>query len=514
MERRRDGETGGDEATECEETKRRRDGETESRGATKPRSDGEKKRRSGVFGRGGCEVSEVRPKVVLAYSGGLDTTYCAVWLREQGYDVHAVTVQTGGFSADELGRVEAMSRKAGVTEFRVVDARRALFDGTLRYLIFANALRGGVYPLCVSAERLTQARVCAEFARSSGAEALCHGSTGAGNDQVRFDVAFRVFAPGVKVLTPIREQALSREQETTWLRQRGIEIPPKTTAYSVNRGLWGATIGGAETHRSDGVLPESAYVMTAGVGERPKAAEECVIRFEGGVPVGIGKGEAGMGSAEERTGKSGKGTEKKEQGVESSACGLENPHSATGSKPAPRDALDTRPTDFDPVRLIEELNERAGRHGVGRGMHVGDTILGIKGRVAFEAPAAVTLIAAHRELEKLVLSRQQQFWKQTLGELYGSFVHEARFFDPLMRDVEAFLASSQRAVTGEVRVQWFGGQLTVLGATSPYSLMNADIAKYGESSSMWSGTDAAAFCRIYGLQDGLLAAAAGRHSPG
>lgn len=414
---------------------------------------------------------EMKKKVVLAYSGGLDTTYCAGWLREQGYDVHAVTVQTGGFSADELGRIEATARKAGVVGFQVVDGRRRLFDETLRYLIYANALRGGVYPLCVSAERLTQARACAEIARSIGAQALCHGSTGAGNDQVRFDVAFRVFAPGVQVLTPIREQALTREQESAWLRERGVEIPPKTTAYSVNRGLWGATIGGAETHRSDGVVPESAWVMTAGRGEWPEEGEEVVIGFERGVPVGICEGGTGRAS-----------------------CGME------------------ARCMTDPVRLVEELNERAGRHGVGRGVHVGDTILGIKGRVAFEAPAAVTLIAAHRELEKLVLSRQQQFWKQTLGELYGSFVHEARYFDPLMRDIEAFLESSQRGVKGEVRVRWQNGQLTVLGATSPYSLMNADIAKYGESSSMWSGAEAAAFCKIYGLQDGLIAAAANRNA--
>lgn len=391
-----------------------------------------------------------RHTAVLAFSGGLDTTYCAAWLREQGFDVHAVTVNTGGFDADELSTIERRARQADVVAYRLIDGRAELFQTTLRPLIFANALRGGVYPLCVSAERIVQARLCAEYAVQVGAAALAHGSTGAGNDQIRFDAAFRVFAPGLSVLTPIREQALTRAAETAWLAQRGIEIPLKTTAYSVNRGLWGTTIGGAETHTSDGVLPESAYVLTAGAEQRPATAETVAIEFDRGVPT----------------------------------------------------AIDGRA--LDPVALIERLNERGGRHGVGRGLHVGDTILGIKGRVAFEAPAAITLISAHRELEKLVLSRQQLFWKQTLGELYGSFLHEGRFFDPLMRDIEAFLESSQQRVCGCVNVRWHQGQAAVLGATSPFSLLNKSLARYGEESSLWNGAEAAAFSKIYGMQDWLL----------
>ncbi|TWT44586.1 Argininosuccinate synthase [Phycisphaerae bacterium RAS1] len=389
-------------------------------------------------------------KVALAFSGGLDTTYCAVRLREQGCDVHALTVQTGGFDADELAAIEKMAARAGTASYRLIDARRELFDDVLRYLVFANALRGGVYPLCVSAERVVQARCVAEYGRRIGASALCHGSTGAGNDQVRFDVGFRAFAPELEILTPIRSEALSREQETAWLAGRGIEIPPKTTRYSINRGLWGTTIGGAETHRSDGVLPDEAYVWTAGPQRWPASPEDLTISFDGGVPTAL-----------------------------------------TGRK-------------LDPVALIELLNAQAGRHGVGRGMHVGDTILGIKGRVAFEAPAAQALIAAHRELEKLVLSRQQLFWKQTLGELYGAAVHEARYFDPLMRDVEAFLTSSQRRVSGDVIVRLFAGQAVVLGATSPWSLMDPEIARYGESSALWNGAEAAGFCKLYGMQDWLL----------
>jgi len=397
----------------------------------------------------------MKPKVVLAFSGGLDTTYCAVWLAEQGYEVHTVTVQTGGFDADELAAIEKRARSLGATDHRTIDARQDLFDDYLRYLIFANALRGDVYPLCVSAERVAQAKFVALHGVSIGATALAHGSTGAGNDQFRFDVAFRVFAPKLTLLTPIREQGLTREQEVDYLAKRQVTVPLKTSVYSVNKGLWGTTIGGGETHRSDMALPENAYVLTAPPEQRPATAEEATIDFERGVPIRL-DGDA-----------------------------------------------------IGPVALIEALNTRAARHGVGRGMHVGDTILGIKGRVAFEAPAALTLIAAHRELEKLVLSRQQLFWKSTLGELYGSCLHEARFFDPLMRDIEAFLASSQQRVTGQVRVRLFAGQATVAGASSPFSLMRKDVALYGEQSSLWTGAEAAAFAKIYGLQDWLLHRVAG-----
>ncbi len=389
-----------------------------------------------------------KPIVVLAFSGGLDTTFCAAWLREQGYDVHTVAVQTGGFDADELATVAARSKAAGAVAHRVIDARQRVFDETLRYLIFANAQRGDVYPLCVSAERLAQASACVTAARDAGAAAIAHGSTGAGNDQVRFDVAFASLAPDLDVMAPVRALAYSRRQSTDWLAQRGIHVPARTSRYSVNRGLWGATIGGGETHASDGVLPDDAYVLTAPHDRRPRTPETVRVEFARGVP----------------------------------------------------SALDGAP--LGPVELIESLNDRAGRHGVGRGVHVGDTILGIKGRVAFEAPAAAVLLAAHRELEKLVLSRGQQFWKRTLGELYAALVHEARWFDPLARDLEAFLESSQRDVTGSVRVQLRDGQATVLGATSPRSLLGAG-GSYGEGSSSWTGAEAAAFCRLYGLPDRL-----------
>ncbi len=394
---------------------------------------------------------------VLAFSGGLDTTYCAVWLAEQGYDVHTVMVQTDN-AADEVAAVEARAHSLNVARHVTIDARHELFNDYLKHLIFANALRGDVYPLCVSAERMVQAKRCALYATEIDAQALAHGSTGAGNDQIRFDVAFRVFAPDVEILTPVRSQALSREQETACLAEHGITIEARTTKYSINRGLWGVTIGGAETHRSDGVLPEEAYVLTRSPAQAPRDARELTISFERGVPVALD-------------------------------------HEA-----------------LDPIRLIGLLDNCAGEYGVGRGVHVGDTILGIKGRVAFEAPAATLLIAAHRELEKLVLSRQQLTWKRTLGELYAAALHEARFFDPLMRDIEAFLESSQQPVCGDVQVRLTAGQATVLGSTSPYSLLDPEIGLYGEGSALWTGAEAAAFAKIYGLQDWLLARARMRGS--
>jgi len=386
---------------------------------------------------------------VLAYSGGLDTTYCAVWLCEQGFEVHAVAVDTGGFGGADKALLRERAMQAGAAKFEIIDAREALYRDTLRFLIFGNVLRGEAYPLCVSAERRVQAQRVAEYGRRVGAAALAHGSTGAGNDQVRFDVAFRVLAPGVEIVTPIRAQGLSREAERAHLAEHGVEIPQKTGKYSINRGLWGTTIGGGETHASDGVLPEDAYVMTALTSDRPRGPEVVTIDFGKGEPMALNE------------------------------------------------------IQLHPVALIEQLNERAGRRGIGRGMHVGDTILGIKGRVAFEAPAATVLIAAHRELEKLVLSKQQQFWKRTLGDVYGANVHEAKYFDPVMRDIESFLESSQGKVTGRVTVRLEDRVATVLGATSPHSLMNSDKAKYGEGSTLWSGEEAAAFCKIFGVGDAI-----------
>lgn len=387
---------------------------------------------------------------LLAFSGGLDTTFCALWLQDQGWKVHTLTVDTGGFSAAELARIEALAAKLGATH-RTVDAKARLFDSTLRFLLFGNVLRGQTYPLSVSAERVCQARIAAEVAKEIGAQAVAHGSTGAGNDQVRFDVAFRALAPELEILAPVRSLGWSRAQEVAFLAGRGLEVPAKTSVYSVNEGLWGASVGGRETLTSWDALPESAY--PGGEVQAPAPAS-LTLAFAQGIPVSL-NGEA-----------------------------------------------------LDPVTLLERLNVLGRSHGLGRGVHLGDTILGIKGRVGFEAPAAHLLIQAHRELEKLVLSGPQLFWKEQLGQLYGALIHEGKAFDPLVKDLEAFLASSQSRVTGEVRMTLHPRVASVEGVRSPHSLMDPKVASYGEENKLWNGEEAAAFGKVFGVSQ-LLSAKAG-----
>jgi len=383
---------------------------------------------------------------VLAFSGGLDTSFCVLYLKEQGYDVATVTVNTGGFSPEELKRIEAASPKLGAISHTTVDARAGLFEGYLRYLVFGNVLRGQLYPLSVSAERVCQARAVAELAKEMKATAIAHGSTGAGNDQVRFDVAFRALAPELEILTPIRDLGLSRAEEMDYCAKRGLVFPEKTRDYSINEGMWGTSIGGRETLDAWTTLPEAAFPGGV-IGALPP--KTLVLSFDGGVPV----------------------------------------------------ALDGRA--LDPVELIAELNVIGHSYGIGRGVHLGDTILGIKGRVGFEAPAAHLLIGAHRELEKLVLSGKQLFWKESLGNLYGSLLHEGHFFDPLARDLEAFLESSQDRVRGEVRLTLHPRAFVVEGVQSPYSLMDPRIATYGEANKLWTGAEAAGFAKVFGVQQTL-----------
>ena len=389
---------------------------------------------------------------VLAFSGGLDTSFCVLYLKEQGYDVATVTVNTGGFSPEELARIEAASPRLGARTHTTVDARAGLFEGYLRYLIYGNVLRGQMYPLSVSAERVCQARAVAELAKSMGAVAIAHGSTGAGNDQVRFDVAFRALAPELAILTPIRDLGLSRADEMDYCAQRGEVFPEKTKDYSVNEGMWGTSVGGRETLDAWTTLPEAAFPGGV-IGDL--APKSLTISFDGGVPVAL-DGEA-----------------------------------------------------LDAVALIAQLNAVGKPYGIGRGVHLGDTILGIKGRVGFEAPAAHLLIGAHRELEKLVLSGKQLFWKESLGNLYGSLLHEGHFFDPLARDLEAFLASSQDRVRGEVRLTLHPRSFVVEGVRSPYSLMDPRIATYGEAHKLWTGAEAAGFAKIFGVQQVLTLKAKG-----
>ena len=382
-------------------------------------------------------------RVLLAFSGGLDTSYCVLYLKSLGHDVHTVTVDTGGFDAAELARIESQAAALGSSSHLTVDARAELFQDYLRHLVAGNVLRGGLYPLSVSAERVCQARRVVATAKAMGATALAHGSTGAGNDQVRFDVAFRALAPEMALLAPIRELAPSRAEERAYLAERGFLFPDKIESYSVNEGMWGTSVGGKETLDPWQHLPEAAY--PGGEVDATLPPRTLVLGFTAGVP----------------------------------------------------NALDG--ASLTPVALVQALNDLGKTYGIGRGIHLGDTIMGIKGRVGFEAPAAHLLIAAHRELEKLVLTGKQLFWKESLGNLYGGLLHEGHFFDPLCRDLEAFLDSSQTSVTGDVRLTLYPRTFTVEGVRSPRSLVRSDMASYGESTRLWSGAEAAGFAKIFGV---------------
>lgn len=397
--------------------------------------------------------------IILAFSGGLDTSFCVPYLKDTyNVPVHTVTINTGGVSPSEAEELERRSRELGADSHQTIDGRSRLFDRLLSYLIKGNVLRGNVYPLCVGPERITQAELLVEAAHALGATAVAHGSTGAGNDQVRFDVALRQLGNDLEVLTPIRTLGLSRHESAAYLAERGIDIPSTTTTYSVNAGLWGTTIGGGETHDPALPLPDDAY-PSASPNTAPDGSADLTIGFIGGVPTSIGG------------------------------------------------------TAMDAVAIIEYLNDLGAEHAIGRGMHLGDTILGIKGRVAFQAPAAEILISAHRELEKLVLTRWQLFQKNHLADFYGMLLHEGQYFDPVMRDVEAFLDSSQEVVEGEVSVRLYKGNVLIDGCKSPYSLMNTGVATYGETNTLWNGRDAEGFSRIYGLQGLLSSRARQTHLP-
>jgi argininosuccinate synthase len=398
----------------------------------------------------------VSAPVVLAFSGGLDTSYCVRWLAEQtGRPVVTVTVDTGGLDDAARARLEGRARALGAADHVLIDAREAYFERVLRFLIMGNVLRGQVYPLCVGAERSLQAQVVAAVARRLGSDAVAHGCTGAGNDQVRFEVALRALAPELTILAPVRDEAPSRAQEVSFLSARRLPVPEHGAAYSVNRGLWGVTIGGRETLESTEPIPEAAWVLTRGAFEAPRPPSRHTLAFRRGVPV----------------------------------------------------AWDDQ--ELEPVALIEAVEAEAARHGIGRGVHLGDTVLGIKGRVAFEAPAAEVLITAHRELEKLVLGSRQLRLKEGVAALYGDWVHEGHHLDPAGRDVEALLLSSQRRVSGQVSLLLRSGRVLVEGVSSPHSLMAASRALYGESTGEWSARDAAGFSRIVALPAVLAARAGG-----
>jgi len=400
-------------------------------------------------------VTSDKSPIILAFSGGLDTSFCVPWLRETyGREVITATVDTGGIDAAAARQLEERALALGAVEHVLVDARDAFFDTVIRHLIAGNVLRGNAYPLCVGAERGLQASRLAALAVDRGASTVAHGCTAAGNDQVRFEVALRTLAPGLEVLAPVRDNSWKREDQLAYLEKHGLPLPAQGSRYSINRGLWGITIGGQETLTSERSLPEDAWVLSAKAFTDPATPGEHAITFDAGIPVAI-DGDAAS-----------------------------------------------------PVDLIERLEVLAGRYGIGRGIHLGDTILGTKGRVAFEAPAAITLITAHRELEKLVLSAPQQRVKDAVAATYGDLVHEGRQLDPVCRDIEALFASSQQRVSGTVHLRLQPGHLFVTGVTSPHSLLAATKGVYGEAAGEWTPSDALGFARILSLP-GMLQTRAG-----
>ena len=384
--------------------------------------------------------------ILLAFSGGLDTSFCVPWLKDTyKRPVITVTVDTGGIDARAAAALEQRSAELGAVEHHLIDARASYFDQVLKYLIMGNIRRGGSYPLCVGAERVLQAQTIAQMALSLKTSMVAHGCTAAGNDQVRFEVALRTLAPGLTILAPVRDRAFQRPEQLKYLEEHRLPIPPFGAAYSVNRGLWGVTIGGKETLTSSGSIPESAWVLSKDAFSKPRAPERHTVGFTAGIP-----------------------------------------SSLDGAKDSP-------------VAIIERLETLAGPYGIGRGIHLGDTIIGTKGRVAFEAPAADILLTAHRELEKLVLTGKQARIKESVAQPYGDLVHEGQHLDPVCRDIEALLVSSQARVTGEVHVLLRPGSAFIEGVESAHSLMAASKGVYGEAAGEWTPVDALGFSKMLAL---------------
>jgi argininosuccinate synthase len=393
--------------------------------------------------------------IVLAYSGGLDTSFLVPWLKDNyGRPIITVTVDTGGIDEAGAKTLKERALALGAIEHHQIDARADYFEQVLRFLVMGNVRRGQLYPLCVGAERVMQAQTIALMARRLGTNSIAHGCTAAGNDQVRFEVALRTLAPELEVIAPVRDKAFKRQEELDYLQTRKLPVPPFGAAYSINRGLWGVTIGGKETLTSEGSIPDSAWVLSKDAFSNPRAPAKHTLHFEKGRPVGI-------------------------DGKTMSA-----------------------------VDVVEQLETLGAPYGIGRGIHLGDTIIGTKGRVAFEAPAAETLLVAHRELEKLVLTPRQQRIKESLAGPYGDWVHEGQLLDPVCRDIEALFLSSQERVTGKVHVLFRPGSLFVEGVESPFSLMAVSKGVYGEAAGEWTPQDALGFSKIVSLT-GMFHARAG-----
>lgn len=382
-------------------------------------------------------------KVVLAYSGGLDTSYCVKYLSEElQLDVYAITVNTGGFDEIELQQIATRAKQLGVKEFIVSNVVEEYYQKCIKYLLFGNILKNNTYPLSVSAERVFQAMAVADYAKKIDASYIAHGSTGAGNDQVRFDMIFNIVMPSAKIITPIRDNKLSREEEIAYLKKYNIAIDAQKAAYSINQGIWGTSVGGKETLTSRNKLPESAYPT-------PLSATTPItitLEFKQGEPVALND------------------------------------------------------TPLNATTLISELNKQAAPYAIGRDIHVGDTIIGIKGRVGFEAAAPMLLIKAHHLLEKHTLTKQQLFWKDQIAQVYGSNLHEGLFYEPLMRDIEAWLINSQQCVTGKVFIELHPYHFMLVGIESEHDLMSSKFGSYGEMNNSWSGDDVKGFAKIYSNQ--------------
>ncbi|MDE5650887.1 MAG: argininosuccinate synthase [Duncaniella sp.] len=387
---------------------------------------------------------EKKKKVVLAFSGGLDTSFAAKYLSEDlGYEVHTAIANTGGFSPEELAVIEEKALKLGAASHASLDITGEYYDKSIKYMIAGNVLRNGTYPISVSSERIFQAIAIIEYAKKIGADAVAHGSTGAGNDQVRFDLTFQILAPEIEIITPTRDMTLTREYEIDYLKKHGFEADFKKMEYSINKGLWGTSIGGKETLHSEQTLPESAYPSQV----TEHGEEKLTISFK--------EGEICAVNGKEYT---------------------------------------------DKVEAIREVERLGARYGIGRDMHIGDTIIGIKGRVGFEAAAPILIIAAHKMLEKHTLTKWQQYWKDQIGTWYGMFLHESQYLEPVMRDMEKFIESSQRNVTGTVEITMRPYSYTLVGVDSPFDLMKTDFGEYGEVNKAWSADDVKGFTKILGNQ--------------
>jgi argininosuccinate synthase len=388
-----------------------------------------------------------KKKVVLAFSGGLDTSYCVKYLgEEKGYEIHTITVNTGGFDDKEIKEIEARAKNLGVASHKTVDETKNYYEKVIRYLIYGNILKNNTYPLSVSAERMSQALAVAIYAKEIKADAVAHGSTGAGNDQVRFDMILNILVPGIEIITPIRELKLSREEEIAFLKSKGVQMNFEKAMYSINKGIWGTSVGGKETLKSLGMLPEEAWPTQV----TKTGSEEVKLTFEKG--------------------------ELKKINDKSFA---------------------------HPVEAIQHLQSIAGPYGIGRDIHVGDTIIGIKGRVGFEAAAPILVLKAHHALEKHVLTKWQLSWKDQLAQFYGNWLHEGQYLDPIMRDIEAFLTNAQKNVTGDVTIQLHPYRYQVLGIESSYDLMSSKFGKYGEMNLGWTGDDVKGFTKIFGNQTAI-----------